>query len=228
MPVVALATESARRLYVFIDPSNDGRGPVQLRMSTLRAHRFVTIGPHLPRDFFPDSMFALDRLHLWFTMFSDGGGRERLYRTNDGGSTWHWTPIASHSMAGGSTDALWFTDADHGWLTDIQPTAPDAMLFVTADGGRRWHAVADTKPHEQTRTLPTIAPVAVPAGRDHGMASRSGVLPAAPTCMSLATAARHGRPRSPRNTERSLRRVSSAAKCSSPSAGAQTAPAEPG
>ncbi len=159
MPVVALATESARRLYVFIDPSNDGRGPVRLRMSTLRANRFVTIGPHLPRDFFPDSMFALDPRHLWFTMFSDGGGRERLYRTSDGGRSWRWTSIVSHSMAGGSTDALWFTDPDHGWLTDIQPTAPDAMLFVTADGGRHWHVVADTDRHSATLTLPTIGAV---------------------------------------------------------------------
>ena len=155
---MALATESARRLYVFIDPSNDGRGTARLRMSTLRACRFVTIGPHLPPDFYADSLFVLDRQHLWFTTFW-GGGRERLYRTADGGKTWHWNPVAPHSMGGGSTDALWFTDPDHGWFTDIQPTDEDARLYATADGGRHWHVVADSDRHAVTRPLPTIGPV---------------------------------------------------------------------
>ncbi len=159
VPVFGPVTESARRLYVFIGPSDNGHGTARLRMSTLRARRFVTIGPHLPRDFYADSMFVLDRRHLWFTVFPAGGGRERLYRTSDGGISWHWNPVPSHVLAGGSTDALWFTDPDHGWLTDIEPTAPDAMLFVTADGGRHWRVVADSDRRAGTRLLPSIGPV---------------------------------------------------------------------
>ena len=83
---------------------------MRLRVSTLRAHRFIRIGPSLRRYFFPDWLFVLDSRRLWFTTFDEGGGRERLYRTSDAGKTWHWTPVAGHAMAAGSTDALWFTD----------------------------------------------------------------------------------------------------------------------
>ena len=159
-PVAGQGTLSGRRLYVFVGPPGGGPGSVQLRVSTLYAKRFVTIGPHLPRGFYPDALFVLDKRHLWFTIYWDGGGRERLYRTSDAGTTWHWTPIVSHSMAGGSTDALWFTDADHGWLTDIQPTGPDAALYATADGGRHWQIVADTDRRGMTRSLPTLGRVA--------------------------------------------------------------------
>ena len=158
-PVAYQAVLSGRRIYVFIGPPDGRPGTMRLRVSTLRGRQFVTIGPHVPHGFYPDSLFVLDARHLWFTAFWDGGGRERLYRTSDAGNTWHWRPVASHSMAAGSTDALWFTDPDHGWLTDIQPTAPNAMLFATSDGGRHWHVTADTAHRHLTRTLPTLGPV---------------------------------------------------------------------
>jgi len=148
-----------RRLYVFVEPADGFPGSARLRVSTPFTKRFVTIGPRLPRGFYPDSLFVLDRRHLWFTTFWDGGGRERPYRTSDAGTTWQWTPIVSHSMAAGSTDALWFTDANHGWLTDIQPTGPGAALYATADGGRHWHIVGDTGRRDAPRSLPTIGPV---------------------------------------------------------------------
>ena len=126
-------------------------------------------------------------------------------------------------MAGGSTDALWFTDADHGWLTDIEPTAPDAMLFVTADGGRHWHVVADTDRHAVIRSLPTIGRVQYqPGGTTAWDAAPAGwfspdlyVTRNGGDTWQTALAARH---------RVSLHRVSSAARWSSPSAGARTAP----
>lgn len=156
--VAFLPAVAGRRVYVFVGPLGVV-GKLQLRVSRFGGSRFVNIGPELPRDNYADSVFVLDSRHLWFTTFNGGGGRERLYRTDDGGKSWHWSPAPSHSMAGGSTDALWFIDPLHGWLTDIQPTAPNAGLYRTIDGGRHWQLFADTATDQAPNTLPTLGPV---------------------------------------------------------------------
>jgi photosystem II stability/assembly factor-like uncharacterized protein len=145
-------------VYVFVGPWGVV-GRDHFLVSHFGGSRFVDIGPELPRNNYADSVFVLDPRHLWFTTFNGGGGRERLYWTDDGGESWHWSPAPSHSMAGGSTDALWFSDPQHGWLTDIQPTAPNAGLYRTEDGGRTWQLFADTARDQARDVLPTLGPV---------------------------------------------------------------------
>lgn len=162
--VVFLPAVNRVRVYVFVGPLGVV-GKNHLLEARFGGSHFTDIGPDLPRDNYADSVFVLDSHHLWFTTFNGGGGSERLYRTADGGRTWHWSAVPSHSMAAGSIDALSFIDPLRGWLTDIQPTAPNAGLYRTVDGGRHWQWFADTATGLAPHTLPALGPVTFePAG----------------------------------------------------------------
>ncbi len=55
-----------------------------------------------------------------------------LYVTQDGGSTWFATPLASNALLRPPD----FVDANNGWITD------ETRIFLTRDGGRTWSPVA--------------------------------------------------------------------------------------
>jgi photosystem II stability/assembly factor-like uncharacterized protein len=133
------------RVFVTVGPGPQGGLGVRVMASTIEARAFRNVGPHVPADEGPDSLFFLNGNIGWFTIFSFGGGSETLYRTVDAGRRWQSFPAPGHVLAGGSTSALWFTSAEQGWLSDIEPTGPGETLFHTTDGGATWHAIATTR-----------------------------------------------------------------------------------
>lgn len=78
----------------------------------------------------------VDRRHGWVTTT----GRSRVYRTTDGGRTWHVSIPTGCATAceGGSID---FFDARRGYAL-VETRARDHRLFRTEDGGRTWQLVS--------------------------------------------------------------------------------------
>lgn len=151
-------------MLVFVSPLG-AVGRTRLLETDLAGRRFTDLAPPVPANNYADAIYALSRRDIWFTTFSGGGGRERLYWTLDGGRRWRSASAPSHSMSAGSTDQVAFVDAHHGWLADIQPTGPGELLFRTANSGRTWQPIAETDPNNPLTRLPTLGPVAL--GRRH-------------------------------------------------------------
>jgi photosystem II stability/assembly factor-like uncharacterized protein len=99
------------------------------------------IGPQVPADEYPDSMFFLDGTHGWVATFS-AVQNEMLYRTSDGGRSWQAFPAPDHVINTNTTDVVQFVTPEVGWLTDIEPTGPTEALYQTTDGGASWQQVA--------------------------------------------------------------------------------------
>ncbi|HJU37546.1 MAG TPA: hypothetical protein VJ716_09040 [Gaiellaceae bacterium] len=78
----------------------------------------------------------VDRRHGWVAVM----GRSRIYRTTDGGRSWHVStpPGCSRACEGGSIS---FLDARHGYAL-LYTRARDNRLFRTSDGGRTWQLVS--------------------------------------------------------------------------------------
>jgi photosystem II stability/assembly factor-like uncharacterized protein len=115
---------------------------VQLLAATAAGTDVRDIGPRVPGNELPDSVFFLDRQHGWFATYSVVRG-ETLYRTADGGRSWQAFPAPNHVLASlGTTDAVQFLTPDVGWLADIEPSGPTETLYHTTDGGASWQPVA--------------------------------------------------------------------------------------
>jgi photosystem II stability/assembly factor-like uncharacterized protein len=127
---------------------------------------FTAIGPRTAAWTVTDDVFFLGRRDGWFAVFNTGTLAETLYRTADGGRTWHGYAAPGHNMAGGSSDIVQFLTPDRGWLVSISATAPAESLYSTTDGGISWHLVASMPlPHGQG-TLPELGQVRFgPGGR---------------------------------------------------------------
>jgi photosystem II stability/assembly factor-like uncharacterized protein len=84
----------------------------------------------------------------WFG--AGGGPQARVFRTNDGGTTWQVsaTPIPSSPTAGIS--AVAFHGAKHGIATGgdfLAPASSPNAVAVTSDGGKTWHSAQATTNH---------------------------------------------------------------------------------
>jgi photosystem II stability/assembly factor-like uncharacterized protein len=116
-------------------------GGLQLLAATAAGTGVRDIGPRIPADEYPDSVFFLDRTHGWVTTFS-AVRNEMLYRTSDGGRSWRAFTAPDHVINTATTDAVQFVSPDVGWLADIEPTGPTETLYQTTDGGASWQPVA--------------------------------------------------------------------------------------
>jgi photosystem II stability/assembly factor-like uncharacterized protein len=67
------------------------------------------------------------------------GAASRIYRTEDGGTTWRLT--TTNQVAEGFWDAMAFWDKDNGILFG-DPVKGSFQVYTTADGGANWHEVA--------------------------------------------------------------------------------------
>lgn len=117
-----------------------GQGGMQLLATTAAGADVRNIGPRVPADEYPDSVYFLDRTHGWLATFS-AVRSEMLYRTSDGGRSWQAFPAPDHVLAAGTTDVVQFVTPDVGWLADIEPTGPVERLYETTDGGASWQQV---------------------------------------------------------------------------------------
>jgi photosystem II stability/assembly factor-like uncharacterized protein len=116
-------------------------GGSQLLAATAAGTDVRNIGPRIPADEYPESVFFLDETHGWFATFS-AVRNEMLYRTDDAGRTWQASPAPDHVIATATTDVVQSVTPDVGWLADIEPTGPTETLYHTADGGASWQPVA--------------------------------------------------------------------------------------
>ncbi len=133
-------------------------GGSQLLAATAAGTDVRNIGPRIPADDYPDSMFFLDATHGWLATFS-AVHNEMLYRTSDGGRSWRVFLAPDHVIAAGTTDVVQFVTPDVGWLADIEPTGPVETLYETTDGGASWQQVA-----QLSQTLPRLGVVEFEAG----------------------------------------------------------------
>ena len=68
-------------------------------------------------------------------MSAGPGALSRIYRTDDGGASWHL--LATNQFAEGFWDAMAFWDADNG-IVFGDPVNGKFQVYVTADGGTTW------------------------------------------------------------------------------------------
>ncbi len=116
-------------------------GGMQLLAATAAGTVVRDVGPRVPVDEYPDSMFFLNGTHGWVATFS-AVRNEMLYRTSDGGRSWQAFPAPDHVINTATTDVVQFVAPDVGWLADIEPTGPTETLYHTTDGGASWQPVA--------------------------------------------------------------------------------------
>jgi hypothetical protein len=69
---------------------------------------FTAIGPRTAAGTASDDVFFLGHQDGWFAVFSAGPLAETLYRTTDGGRTWHGYAAPGHNLAAGSGDIVQF------------------------------------------------------------------------------------------------------------------------
>jgi photosystem II stability/assembly factor-like uncharacterized protein len=75
------------------------------------------------------------------TIMSAGpGAASRIYRTADGGASWHL--LATNQYPDGFWDAMAFWDADNG-IVFGDPVKGRFQVYVTADGGASWRELQD-------------------------------------------------------------------------------------
>ena len=155
-------------------------GYARLVASTNFGRSFTAIGPRTAAWTVTDDVFFLGRRDGWFAVFNTGTLAETLYRTTDGGRTWHGYAAPGHNMAGGSTDggARWsqasalpgaattpsacgpavsvsFPTPQAAWATAVH--AARTVVYRTTDGGRHWEKITSSWPvPPDTGTLPVI------------------------------------------------------------------------
>lgn len=114
--------------------SDDGRTWRQSRLPDL-ASGGVAGGRSDPLANVAEVQFV-DRRHGWVAVM----GRSRIYRTTDGGRTWHVSipPGCAAVCEGGS---IHFLDSRRGFAL-LYTSARDNRLFRTVDGGRTWKPVS--------------------------------------------------------------------------------------
>jgi photosystem II stability/assembly factor-like uncharacterized protein len=98
--------------------------------------------PCTPAESWIDRLATRDGVHLWLVCGgqpSAGGEPFSLYRSPDGGHTWHIVasndkkPGVPHFVYGGYVDSLAVTGPQTAWFSLDRGT-----LYTTTDGGQRW------------------------------------------------------------------------------------------
>ena len=118
--------------------------------------------PAFPRDDIDavDDVAFVGSRDGWLATFDCSTAAVQLYRTSDGGRSWHSLGRpAGHSCSAPATTFLSFSDARDGWMEPVSPTGPVGALDETTDGGRSWRHVATGPADGPGRLLPCLAPI---------------------------------------------------------------------
>jgi photosystem II stability/assembly factor-like uncharacterized protein len=134
-------------------------GSARLVASADFGRSFTAIGPRTAAWTVPDDVFFLGRQDGWFAVFNPTTLAETLYRTTDGGRTWHGYAAPRHNMAAGSSDIVQFLTPTRGWLVSTEANAPAESLYSTTDGGTTWHLVASFGTAHGPGILPELGQV---------------------------------------------------------------------
>jgi photosystem II stability/assembly factor-like uncharacterized protein len=141
----------------------------RLLATTSAGGHFNEIGPRLPPLTVIDDVSLLDRDHGWVVGWNLADVGVTVYRTRDGGHTWHGRAVTAHTQNAGAVATVQFLGPRQGWLVSQEPTAPRARLYSSSDGGASWRLVDDR--------LPEVAPVVFGSAGDAwqagGFSSRS-------------------------------------------------------
>jgi photosystem II stability/assembly factor-like uncharacterized protein len=134
-------------------------GYARLVASADSGRSFTAIGPRTAAWTATDDVFFLGRQDGWFAVFNVNTLAETLYRTTDGGRTWHGYAAPAHNMAAGSSDIVQFLTPARGWLVSTEANAPAESLYSTTDGGISWHLVASLRTAHGSGILPELGQV---------------------------------------------------------------------
>lgn len=118
--------------------------------------------PAFPGDLIDgvDDVAFVDRRDGWLAASNCTMGAVQLYRTWDGGRSWHSLGRpAGHNCSAGATTFLSFIGVRHGWMETVSPTGPVGALLETSDGGRSWKQIATGPAIAPGRWLPCLAPI---------------------------------------------------------------------
>jgi len=85
-----------------------------------------------------EHVFFLDPEHGWVVAGDCAAARAVLFRTSDGGRSWHHAPTETSTCNAGAGVVPQFVDPTHGWLIHLEPTASSASIRRTVNGGRTW------------------------------------------------------------------------------------------
>jgi photosystem II stability/assembly factor-like uncharacterized protein len=102
-----------------------------------------------------DDVTFSDPNHGWIAEYDCGNVHDYVYRTADGGRTWHFLGRPTIRSCGGGPTFLSFVDSQHGWMEGLEPNAPGGSLSQTNDGGVSWKAI----PGRTIIGLPCLGPV---------------------------------------------------------------------
>jgi photosystem II stability/assembly factor-like uncharacterized protein len=97
-----------------------------------------------------DDVAFSDPEHGWVAEYNCGDVFDYLYRTADGGRTWHFLGRPAFRSCGGGPTYLSFVDSQHGWMEPRQPNAPGGGLLKTCNGGVSWKTII-----KRTNNFPT-------------------------------------------------------------------------
>src|SRR5579859_1414414 len=162
---------------------------------------FTAIGPRTAAWTVTDDVFFLGRQHGWYAVFNVNTLAETLYRTTDGGRTWHAFAAPGHNEADGSRDIVQFLTPGP-WLADLH-LGHRAGRGPVRHGRRRDQLAPGGQPPARTRSRPPARtrPGHVRARRHDRVAGRRHLQPGAlpdPRRRPDLAASRH--PRSGRST----------------------------
>jgi photosystem II stability/assembly factor-like uncharacterized protein len=95
--------------------------------------------------------FFLDDRHAWVTYYpvdQAASGPALIWRTDDGGATWHTgQPLTPGTVEGSFTPSqFYFVDSEQGWLLMAHGAAAGSQpvtLYHTQDGGQTWPRILD-------------------------------------------------------------------------------------
>ncbi len=88
-----------------------------------------------------DDVSFSDPQHGWVAEYNCGPNTDYVYRTVNGGHTWHFLGKPTIRSCGGGPTFLSFVDSEHGWMEPLQPNAPAGGLLQTNDGGSSWRTI---------------------------------------------------------------------------------------
>src|SRR6185437_4044135 len=150
---------SPRVGLVGLSAGGNSSSPARLILTTDFGRTFTSIGPKTARYSEPDSIYFLDRDHGWFATYSVLTLAETVYRTADGGATWHLLAQTQFGRPGhrhglpALGKVVFQPGGKVGWLGGgMFGTA----LYRTGDGGRSWHKVNLRAPRGSSFGLPSI------------------------------------------------------------------------
>jgi len=90
-----------------------------------------------------EHVFFLDPEHGWVVAGDCAAARAVLFRTSDGGRSWHHAPTETSTCNAGAGVVPQFVGPTHGWLIHLEPTVSSASIRRTVDGGRTWSRGGD-------------------------------------------------------------------------------------